>query len=95
MNKENVGYVSGFFATLTLSEFHLVCGIICALVMAFCAIPSGLTKWRNFIYDYRTFCEETGVSGVLVFFAYIVGMRRDKKDRAQLEISFPRNRDED
>lgn len=95
MKRETLGYIGGGLATITLSEIHVLFGIFCAVIMALCAVPDGVRKWRKLIYDYRTYKEETGIVGVLAFVSYFCGLRYGKKERAQLKIQFPRNGNED
>ena len=73
MKKEGVGYFAGFFATLTLGEINLIFGILCALVMIWCNVPTGLTKWRNFLYDYRKTKERAKYYGAFGFVLYCFG----------------------
>ena len=95
MKRETGGYIAGFFATLTLSEFNLLFGILCAVVMALCSLPGGILKWRNLIYDYRkaqSRAKDYAPFGVLRY--CLGGMQKPAVESvsSQTDIHFPDNR---
>lgn len=95
MNKrETVGNIFGIIGTISLANLQLALGCLALIVGILLNLPKAVSAWRAFLYDYRTWKEETGSSGVLTFPSYLMGLRVSKKDRSQLELPFPR-RNED
>lgn len=79
---ETLGAGSGALATVSLANVNLLVGIAAGLITIICLIPSGVTKWRNLLYDYRKHQARSGDYGLFAFPRYCLGgMQKRPEDR--------------
>lgn len=96
MSRAHLGYSAGVLGTITLADWHLIAGIIFGAIVALCAIPDGIAKWRKTVYEYKIWQAQTGFSGVRGVLGFCLGWLQSRRqdDPAQIPLKFPNNRND-